>query len=319
MSRLIEAGHGGCAPRLDVGQMDRSFVPPSVHHYSARGTIVATKPRDGSIHAHLRFVPRTAHPRGRARHRPDHAPAGHRHEARTHRYFTRSEAVVCGTEEAARIYGMLGDVRCSSSPRARVLRPATSSCAYGARPRRCMGWKCCLNIFEYYSALATKTRTMVDRVHEANPRCEVLTTRKRMPGTKPLGTKALLVGGSFPHRLGLSETVLIFAQHLAFYEGGIEALIADIPEIKARCCEKKLFVEADAADAQVCRGGRRWHSARQGARIRARHARERDQGHRSACHDHRCRRRELDNARSMLRPALTASRRRACTLPSRST
>ncbi|MFR7755306.1 MAG: hypothetical protein ACLU0T_06310, partial [Bacteroidales bacterium] len=166
-------------------------------------------------------------------------------------YFTRSEAVVCGTEEAARIYGMLGDVRCEFEPSGTRLAPGDVFMrVWGEAATLHMGWKCCLNIFEYYSALATKTRTMVDRVHEANPRCEVLTTRKRMPGTKPLGTKALLVGGSFPHRLGLSETVLIFAQHLAFYEGGIEALIADIPEIKARCCEKKLFVEADAADAR---------------------------------------------------------------------
>ena len=166
-------------------------------------------------------------------------------------YFTRSEAVVCGTEEAARIYGMLGDVRCEFEPSGTRLAPGDVFMrVWGEAATLHMGWKCCLNIFEYYSALATKTRTMVDRVHEANPRCEVLTSRKRMPGTKPLGTKALLVGGSFPHRLGLSETVLIFAQHLAFYEGGIEALIADIPEIKARCCEKKLFVEADAADAR---------------------------------------------------------------------
>lgn len=57
------------------------------------------------------------------------------------------------------------------------------------------------------------------------------------------------MGGSFPHRLGLSETVLIFAQHIVFYEGGVDALIADIPELKARCCEKKFFVEADASDA----------------------------------------------------------------------
>lgn len=98
---------------------------------------------------------------------------------------------------------------------------------------------------------------MVDAVHAENPRCEVLTTRKRMSGTKPLDTKATLVGGSFPHRLGLSETVLIFAQHIVFYEGGVDALIADIPELKARCCEKKFFVEADASGCgALCRGGR---------------------------------------------------------------
>lgn len=165
-------------------------------------------------------------------------------------YFTRDAALLCGTEEAERIYRMLGAERIEIEPSGTQLSPGDVFMrVWGRAEVLHMGWKCCLNIFEYYSALATKTRTMVDAAHEGNPRCEVLTTRKRMSGTKPLGTKALLVGGSFPHRLGLSETVLIFAQHVAFYEGGIDALVADIPEIKARCCEKKLFIEADAADA----------------------------------------------------------------------
>ena len=166
-------------------------------------------------------------------------------------YFTRDEALLCGTEEAERIYRMLGAERIEIEPSGTRLAPGDVFMrVWGHADVLHMGWKCCLNIFEYYSALATKTRAMVDAAHEGNPRCEVLTTRKRMPGTKPLDTKALLVGGSFPHRLGLSETALIFAQHVAFYEGGIDQLAADIPEIKSRCCEKKLFVEADATDAR---------------------------------------------------------------------
>lgn len=165
-------------------------------------------------------------------------------------YFTRDAGLLCGTEEAERIYRMLGADRVQIEPSGTRLSPGDVFMrVWGRAEVLHMGWKCCLNIFEYYSALATKTRAMVDAAHEGNPSCEVLTTRKRMPGTKPLGTKALLVGGSFPHRLGLSETVLIFEQHIAFYEGGIDALLADIPQIKARCCEKKLFVEADAHDA----------------------------------------------------------------------
>lgn len=165
-------------------------------------------------------------------------------------YFTRDDGVLCGTEEAQRIYRMLGCERCEAEPSGTVLAPGDVFVrVWGRAEVLHAGWKCCLNIFEYYSALATKARTMVDMVHAVNPACEVLTTRKRMPGTKPLGTKALLVGGAYPHRLGLSETVLVFEQHIAFYEGGIEGFIGDLPRIKARCCEKKLFVEASAADA----------------------------------------------------------------------
>lgn len=103
-------------------------------------------------------------------------------------------------------------------------------------------------MFDHLSAVATKTRAMVDATHAQNPRCEVLTTRKSMPGAKDLLTEAVMAGGAFPHRLGLSETVLVFDHHLTFF-GGLDAFVEQLPDIKARCIEKKLFVEADAAHA----------------------------------------------------------------------
>lgn len=72
----------------------------------------------------------------------------------------------------------------------------------------------------------------MDTVHAVNPLCEVLSTRKLMPGTKPFDVKALTVGGAFPHRLGLSETVLAFDHHLTFC-GGLEKFIADVSQLKA--------------------------------------------------------------------------------------
>ena len=164
-------------------------------------------------------------------------------------YYTRDDAVLVGTEEAARIYRMLGADDIEFEPSGTRLA-AGQSFMWVTAPASVlhMGWKVCLNIFEYYCALSTKTRKMVDAVHAANPRCEVLTTRKSMPGTKPLDLKAILTGGAFPHRLGLSETVLVFDHHLEFM-GGIDGLVERLPEIKARCCEKKVFVEAEAQDA----------------------------------------------------------------------
>lgn len=69
-----------------------------------------------------------------------------------------------------------------------------------------------------------------------------------MPGAKDLLTCAVMAGGAFPHRLGLSETVLVFEQHLSFF-GGFNRFVEELPRIKARCVEKKLFVEADAQRA----------------------------------------------------------------------
>ncbi len=164
-------------------------------------------------------------------------------------YYTRDAALLCGTEEAARIFSRFGCTVVEALPSGSLLAPGDVFMKLeGPACGLHMGWKICLNIFEYYCALATKAKQMVDIVHAENPLCEVLSTRKLMPGTKPFDIKALTLGGAFPHRLGLSETVLVFDHHLTFY-GGMEKFIADLPQIKARVCEKKLFVEAGVEDA----------------------------------------------------------------------
>jgi molybdenum transport protein len=69
-----------------------------------------------------------------------------------------------------------------------------------------------------------------------------------MPGCKDLLVEAVMVGGAFPHRLGLSETVLVFDHHMKFL-GGFDEFVKRIPVFRSRCIEKKLFVEASAEQA----------------------------------------------------------------------
>lgn len=164
-------------------------------------------------------------------------------------YFTRESCVLAGTDIARRIMRNLGcEVLASSEDGQLVSAGQTFFTVRGAAADLHAAWKVCLNVFDHLSAVATKTRSMVDKVHAVNPECEVLTTRKSMPGAKDLLTCAVMAGGAFPHRLGLSETVLIFEQHLAFF-GGFNRFVEEMPRIKARCVEKKLFVEADAQRA----------------------------------------------------------------------
>jgi len=59
-----------------------------------------------------------------------------------------------------------------------------------------------------------------------------------------------MVGGAFPHRLGLSETVLVFDHHMKFL-GGFDEFVRRIPEFRSRCIEKKFFVEASPEQARV--------------------------------------------------------------------
>lgn len=164
-------------------------------------------------------------------------------------YFTRESCVLAGTDIARRIMRNLGcEVLASSEDGQLVSAGQTFFTVRGAAADLHAAWKVCLNVFDHLSAVATKTRSMVDAVHAVNPECEVLTTRKSMPGAKDLLTCAVMAGGAFPHRLGLSETVLVFEQHLAFF-GGFNRFVEEMPCIKARCVEKKLFVEADAQRA----------------------------------------------------------------------
>lgn len=164
-------------------------------------------------------------------------------------YFTRESCVLAGTDIVRRIMRNLDcEVLTSNKDGQLVSAGQAFFTVRGAAADLHAAWKVCLNVFDHLSAVATKTRSMVDEVHAVNPECEVLTTRKSMPGAKDLFTCAVMAGGAFPHRLGLSETVLVFEQHLAFF-GGFNRFVEEMPRIKARCVEKKLFVEADAKHA----------------------------------------------------------------------
>lgn len=166
-------------------------------------------------------------------------------------YFTREACVLAGVEVVERVMAHLGcEVVEAKRTGARLAAGESFMTVRGPASALHQAWKVCLNLFDHLSAVATKTRSMVDAAHEANPRCEVLTTRKSMPGVKDLLTSAVMAGGAFPHRLGLSETVLVFDHHLTFF-GGFDAFVEKLPGIRRRCIEKKLFVEADAEHART--------------------------------------------------------------------
>lgn len=166
-------------------------------------------------------------------------------------FFTREDATVCATEEAARVLQHLGAEVESLVPSGEQVAAGTVLLvAVGPAGALHKAWKVCLNLLDHCSAVATKTHNLVSAAKSANPACEVLTTRKSMPGVKDLLTKAVTAGGAFPHRLGLSETVLVFDNHTRLM-GGFDAFLEALPSLRSKCIEKKLFVEADADQARV--------------------------------------------------------------------
>ena len=166
-------------------------------------------------------------------------------------FFTREDATVCATEEAARVLQHLGAEVESRVPSGEQVAAGTILLvAVGPAGALHKAWKVCLNLLDHCSAVATKTHNLVSAAKSANPACEVLTTRKSMPGVKDLLTKAATAGGAFPHRLGLSETVLVFDNHTRLM-GGFDAFLEALPSLRSKCIEKKLFVEADADQARA--------------------------------------------------------------------
>jgi molybdenum transport protein len=58
-----------------------------------------------------------------------------------------------------------------------------------------------------------------------------------------MALKALIAGGGVPHRTGLSDTVLIFREHLLF-TGGYEGLPGVVRSVRQKQKERKIVVEA---------------------------------------------------------------------------
>jgi molybdenum transport protein len=171
--------------------------------------------------------------------------------------FTREEIVCCGTEEADQIFRRLG-VRTEFLRPSGEIVPAGESLisGRGAAESLHIAWKVSQNVLDHCSGVATKTRRMVEAARAVNPRVAILTTRKGFPGTKALSIKSILAGGAFPHRLGLSETILVFKQHMNFV-GGLEGLIERLPEMRRGACEKKIIVETASAEEaeRLCAAG----------------------------------------------------------------
>ena len=108
-------------------------------------------------------------------------------------------------------------------------------------------WRVTQILLEYSCGMATAGRKMVADVKEVNPKCEVFVTRKSFPFAKHFVMRSLISAGVLPHRLGLSESVLIFDNHRALYNTP-EEFEAALPSIKERCVEKKLVVESESLE-----------------------------------------------------------------------
>ena len=163
-------------------------------------------------------------------------------------FASRENGIVSGTEEVGRILQKLGAKPDLILPSGTAIAPGKVFLqAEGNASGLHTAWKISLNILEYCSGIATRTRVLRDKARTVNPAVNILSTRKMFPGTRELAIKSVVAGGGFPHRLGLSETILVFRQHINFL-AGMDELCKRIPQLRKQACEKKVIVEVEKLD-----------------------------------------------------------------------
>ena len=152
----------------------------------------------------------------------------------------RQPMTVCASEEAVRLFELAG-------AQARLIVPTGTTVSAGELILDAQGtaaslhsaWKAAQTLVEWASGIATATAAIV-----AVANCvAVAGTRKNVPGTKALSAKAVKAGGGIMHRLGLSESLLVFAEHRLFL---MEAPAQTIQRLRRNQPEKKIVVEVSS-------------------------------------------------------------------------
>lgn len=163
-------------------------------------------------------------------------------------FTPKHDLTVCGSEEGMTLFRMLGAEPALHRESGKSAEEGqTVLSARGNAEQLHMGWKVVQNILEHFSGIATRTRAMVDGANKGKQGTEVCGTRKHLPGVKKLSLKALCAGGGYPHRLGISDSVLLFSNHYELL-GGLATVCRNLSEIKQKCPEKKVAVEVEGLE-----------------------------------------------------------------------
>ncbi len=160
-------------------------------------------------------------------------------------FAARNAMVVAAIEEAAALF-RLADVDANLHARTGDAVKSDAPLLVGTGEVRGLhrAWKVAQTLVEIWSGVATATRTLVAAARAVRPDIAIACTRKNVPGTKALAVAAIRAGGASVHRLGLSETILVFPEHRVFRgDGALEAMVHDL---RAHAPEKKLVIEVNS-------------------------------------------------------------------------
>jgi len=165
--------------------------------------------------------------------------------------FTARDAMVLAlAEDAAAIIELAGcRVELFAPSGATLEQGSPILTAHGPASALLRSWKVAQTLIEIWSGVATDARAIVAAATAVAPNIAVACTRKHVPGTKRFAVAAVRAGGAVTHRLGLSETVLVFPEHRAFL--GRESFVGLVQRLKRAAPEKRLVVEVTTLEAAI--------------------------------------------------------------------
>lgn len=161
-------------------------------------------------------------------------------------FRARYPMVVCAIEEAARLFTMNGaTVVLHTRSGQQLAEDALLLEVRGSVQVLHRVWKTAQVLVEWASGISTASAAIVTAASPVAVAC----TRKNVPGTKSLSVKAVRAGGATMHRLGLSESLLLFSEHRLYLDEAAEHTVARIKRAEP---ERKLVVEVgDIEEALV--------------------------------------------------------------------
>ncbi len=157
-------------------------------------------------------------------------------------FRARGAMTVAGIDIAAALISQAGaEASVLIGPGGRASPDDLLLTAFGPAAALHLSWKAAQTLTEILSGIATAARALVDAVEAIRPDVKVACTRKTVPLTRQLSVAAIRAGGAIPHRLGLSETILVFAEHRVFLP---DASLKDLAaRLRREAPEKKRGIE----------------------------------------------------------------------------
>ncbi|HOX25176.1 MAG TPA: carboxylating nicotinate-nucleotide diphosphorylase [Candidatus Krumholzibacteria bacterium] len=159
----------------------------------------------------------------------------------TARIVARADGVLAGLPILELLFGRLDrrvGVELLAADGDRVPAGAVAAVLRGPAAPLLTGERTALNFLQHLSGIATLTARYVDAV--AGTGCQVLDTRKTVPGWRTLAKYAVRCGGGVNHRLGLDDRIMLKDNHWAAGGDRVADLVA-----RARRAYPDLVIEVE--------------------------------------------------------------------------